>query len=75
MKKAYIDLTICKCPNCGNFFIEPSWFVFELEQDFECGVCKQIFNTKKTVIKKFLFEFELDNKGNIKRVEQSKSRY
>lgn len=75
LKETSLDITVCKCPECGNFFAEPSWFVHELEQDFECGVCKTIFNTKKAAVSMSLIEFKLDSKGNIIEMKRKKSLY
>lgn len=74
MKKSSIDLCVCKCPNCHNFFVEPSWFVLDLEQDFECGVCRKTFNTKKNIVDRFILKIDLDNKGKILKMKKQKYR-
>jgi transposase-like protein len=75
MKEAYIDLTICECPSCGNLIVEPSWFVVDLKQDFECAVCKRRFNTYENIVRKFMLKLTLDENGNIQKIEKKESKY
>jgi len=75
MKETYLDVAICKCPSCGNFIVEPSWFVVDLKQDFECGVCKKVFNTYENLVRKVLLKLIVDERGRIFKIEKLKSRY
>ena len=67
MEEAYLEIALLRCPKCGNFIIEPSWFA-DLEQDIQCAVCGKFFNSKRHVKDKVMLKFWIEN-NKIKRVE------
>jgi len=64
---AWLDVTIMRCPNCGKYYAESSWYAIEMHSDTECGKCGHTFNTRKSAVDRILLEFELDS-GKVKNV-------
>jgi len=60
---AWLDVTIMRCPNCGHYYAEASWYSIEMESDIECGECGYTFNSRRNVVDRVLVEFELDESG------------
>ena len=65
---AWLDVTIMKCPKCGRYYAEASWYAIDMASDIECGECGHAFNSKKNAVDRVLIEFELDSKGKAKNV-------
>ena len=65
---AWLDVTIMRCPNCGRYYAESSWYAIEMESDIECGECGYTFNTRKNAVDRILLEFELNSSGKVKNV-------
>ena len=61
-EKAWLDICIVKCPNCGRLYVDASWYVVEMESDVECGECGITFNTRRNVICRAMLEFDVENR-------------
>ena len=61
LEKAWIDLSIIRCPNCGRIYVDASWYVIEMESDIECRECGETFNTKRNAIDRVMLEFKILN--------------
>jgi len=59
VRKAWLDVSILQCPNCGRYYADASWYVVELESDIECGECHTTFNTKNALKDRVMLEFTL----------------
>jgi len=62
-EKAWLDISVLQCPNCGRHYAEASWYAVELESDMECGSCHKIFNAKKQLKDRVMLEFQINEKG------------
>jgi hypothetical protein len=62
-KKAFFDVAVFRCPACGRFYVDASWYAVTLESDIECGVCHANFNAKKQMKDRILLEFAIDENG------------
>jgi len=62
---AWLDVSVIRCPSCGQYFVDTSWYVVELESDIECGGCHKTFNTKKQLTDRVMLEFKVDEKGKM----------
>ncbi|MEM3730698.1 MAG: hypothetical protein QW667_00745 [Candidatus Bathyarchaeia archaeon] len=69
--KSWLDVAVIRCPYCGHFYMEASWYVVEMESDIECGKCRKEFNSRKNVTDRALLEFEIDERGEIQEVKVS----
>jgi len=58
--KVYLDVSIIRCPNCGKLYADASWYVLDMESDIECGVCGFTFNTSKNLVKRIMFEIDIN---------------
>ncbi|MEM3596822.1 MAG: hypothetical protein QXJ53_01640 [Candidatus Bathyarchaeia archaeon] len=67
--KAYLDVAVLRCPDCGRFYVDASWYVIEMESDIKCGSCKAEFNSKKNAMDRVLLEFQVDDNGKIEKVK------
>jgi len=63
--KAWLDVSVFRCPNCGRLYPDASWYVIEMESDIECGTCHITFNAKKQLTDRAMLEFETDEKGKL----------
>jgi hypothetical protein len=70
--KAWLDVSVLRCPKCRRFYIDASWYVAEMEADIECGECKEEFNSRRNIVDRALLEFDLDEKGKIENVTIAK---
>jgi hypothetical protein len=64
--RAFLDITIAKCPRCKNFLAESSWYA--LESDIGCGFCGRTFNMQKTMKDRVLIRVELNKEGKIEKI-------
>jgi len=71
-QKAWLDTAIIRCPNCGHYYADASWYVVEIGSDIECGVCHETFNTKKHLADRIMLRLSLDEKGKVKHAEVEK---
>jgi len=67
--KAWFDVAVIRCPNCGHYYTDASWYVVEMESDIECGHCGTEFNSKKNATDRIMLEFEIDKNGKMQNVE------
>lgn len=63
--KAYLDVAVLRCPNCGHYYVDASWYVVEMESDIECGHCGTEFNSKKNATDRAMLEFQISEDGKI----------
>ncbi len=70
-EKAWLDISLLKCPNCGRLYAEASWYAVELESDMECGSCHKIFNAKKQLKDRVMLEFQINEKGRALEVKMT----
>jgi len=66
--KAWLDVALLRCPKCGHYYVDASWYVVEMESDIECGHCRIEFNSKKNATDRALLEFQLDENGKMRKV-------
>ncbi|MGQ9623833.1 MAG: hypothetical protein ACUVT9_00505 [Candidatus Bathycorpusculaceae bacterium] len=64
--KVWLDVTAIRCPNCGHYYVDASWYVVEIGSDIECGNCGTEFNGKKNAVDRVMLEYELGEDGKIK---------
>jgi len=67
--KTWLDVAVLRCPNCGHYYVDASWYVVEMESDIECGNCGTEFNTKKNASDRVMLEFQIDINGKMQKVE------
>ncbi|MGB9740180.1 MAG: hypothetical protein ACP5IM_01510 [Candidatus Bathyarchaeia archaeon] len=67
--KAYLDATVLRCPKCGHFYVDASWYVVEMESDIECGYCGEEFNSKKNATDRVMLEFQIGNNGKMQKAK------
>jgi hypothetical protein len=77
--EAWLDVAVFRCPWCGRFYVDASWYAVMLESDIECGVCHASFNPKKELTDRGLLKFTLEEDGAIKEItigkhQQNKAR-
>jgi len=60
---AWLDVTIMRCPRCGRYYADASWYAIEMESDMECNECGEVFNSKKQAVDRVLVEFEINKEG------------
>ena len=68
-EKAWLDVSVFRCPRCGRCYVDVSWYVVELESDIECGSCREVFNTKKHVTDRVMLKFKIDEGGKVLEAE------
>jgi len=68
-KKAWLDVSVFRCPGCGRYYVDASWYAVELESDIECGSCHEVFNTKRQITDRVMLEFKIDEKGKMLEAE------
>jgi len=66
--KTWLDVAVVRCPNCGNYHVDASWYVVELESDIQCGRCQTEFNGKKCASDRVLMKFEIGENGKMQNV-------
>ena len=64
--KTWLDVAVIRCPNCGRFYADASWYVVEIGSDIECGTCHETFNSKKHGVDRIMLGISLDEKGKVK---------
>lgn len=67
--KAWLDMAVLRCPNCGHYYVDASWYVVEMESDIECGNCGKEFNSRKNATDRAMLEFQLDRCGKMQKVK------
>jgi uncharacterized C2H2 Zn-finger protein len=71
-RKAWLDIAVIRCPRCGHYYADASWYVVEIGSDIECGTCNEIFNTKKFLVDRVMLKLTLDEKGEVKQTQVAK---
>ena len=69
---AWLDVATLRCPNCGHYYVDASWYVVEMESDIECGHCGAEFNSKKNATDRVMLEFQIDEDGKMQNVKIAK---
>jgi DNA-directed RNA polymerase subunit RPC12/RpoP len=69
--KAWLDVALLRCPDCGHYYVDASWYVIEMESDIECGQCGAEFNSKKNAQDRVMLEFQVDENGKVQTVKIS----
>ena len=64
-EKAWLDVSVFRCPRCGRRYVDASWYVVELDSDIECGSCHEVFNAKKQVTDRVMLKFKIDEEGKV----------
>lgn len=59
MAEAWLDVTLIQCPNCGEYYVDASWYAISIGSDIECGKCGETFNTKRNAKDRILLRFLL----------------
>lgn len=72
VSKAWFDVALFRCPHCGHYYVDASWYVAEIGSDIECGKCHMDFNTKKNMIDRVMLKFSMEEKGKLSKVEIAK---
>jgi len=67
--KAWLDISVIRCPNCKRFYADASWYVIEIGSDIECGTCHTTFNTEKNATDRVLLSLKIDEEGKVQEVE------
>jgi NMD protein affecting ribosome stability and mRNA decay len=62
----WLDVAVVRCPNCGNYHVDASWYLIELESDIQCGRCQTEFNAKDHATDRVLLEFEIGEDGKMR---------
>jgi transposase-like protein len=64
-EKAWLDLSVFRCPKCGRYYVDASGYGVELEADIECRDCNRVFNTKKQQVDRVMLMLKIDRKGQM----------
>jgi hypothetical protein len=64
----WLDVAVVRCPNCGNYHVDASSFLIELESDIQCGRCQTEFNGKDNTTDRVLLAFTVDDDGKMQSV-------
>lgn len=67
--KAWLDVAVFRCPNCGHYYVDASWYVVEIGSDIECGHCRIEFNSKKNATDRAMLEFQIDESGKMQKAK------
>ena len=62
-EKAWLDVSILQCPECGRYYVDALWYAVELESDIKCGNCHGVFNAKKGLMDRLMLEYKVDARG------------
>ena len=66
-----MDTSVCRCPECGHFYVDASWYILKIGSDVECGNCENTFNSKKHVMDRVMLEFKINEAGEVQDLEIS----
>jgi len=67
--KAWLDIAITRCPNCGRHYADASWYIVEMASDIECGKCHGNFNTKRYLTDRIMLGLKIDGNGKVEEAE------
>ena len=68
---AWLDISIFRCPSCGRYYADASWYAAELGSDIECGVCHKVFNTKTQLKDRIMLNIKIDAQERASKVEMT----
>ncbi|HDD70015.1 hypothetical protein CW707_00170 [Candidatus Bathyarchaeota archaeon] len=71
--KTWLDIAVLRCPHCGHYYVDASWYVIEMESDIQCGRCKKEFNSRKNATDRILLECQIDENGKLQNVKIAKT--
>jgi len=71
-EEAWLDLSVIRCPSCGRYYADASWYVVEMGSDIECGKCHSTFNTKEYATDRMLLRLEIDETGKVRKAGVAK---
>jgi len=71
-QRAWLDVAVVQCPNCGHYYADASWYVAVIGSDIECGKCHGSFNTKKHMVDRVMVRFDIDENGKVSRLEKAR---
>jgi len=66
--KVWLDVALLRCPECGSYYVDASWYVIEMESDIACGKCGTEFNSKKNALDRAILMFQVDEQGKLQNV-------
>jgi len=69
VEEAWLDVSIFRCPGCGRYYADASWYAAELGSDIECGACHKTFNTKTELKDRLMLRIETDDQGRASKVD------
>jgi len=69
MKDAWLDVSVFRCPFCGRYYADASWYVVTLESDIECNICHQTFNAKKHLTDRLMLRLQIDEDGRVRDIK------
>lgn len=67
-REAWFDMAVFRCPACGHFYVDASWYAVALESDIECGICHTNFNAKKELSDRVLLKFVIDENSQVREI-------
>jgi len=67
--KAWLDIAVTRCPRCGRYYADASWYIIEMSSDIECGSCHETFNTKVHLTDRVMLRLVIDGAGEVEKVE------
>jgi len=68
-EKAWLDVAVTRCPNCGRYYADASWYIIEMASDIECGSCHETFNTRAYLTDRVMLRLKVDGTGQVEEVE------
>ena len=64
----FLDVAVVRCPNCGNYHVDASWYLIEMESDIQCGRCQTEFNGKDNATDRAVLEFAVNEAEKLRNV-------
>lgn len=61
----WLDVSACRCPDCGQFYVDASWYILKMGSDVECGNCGATFNSRNYVVDRVMLKFKINEAGEI----------
>jgi len=68
-EKAWLDIAITRCPNCGRYYADASWYIVEMASDIECGSCHVTFNTRTHLTDRAMLSLKINENGMVEEAE------
>jgi len=64
----FLDVAVVRCPNCGYYHVDASWYLIEMESDIQRGRCQTEFNGKDNATDRAVLEFAVNEAGKLRNV-------